>query len=78
MLAEHTLPVQQQSLKALVVEEGAEVAFHCAIHGTVTKCPLVYMSCEASDTPDLTTIRHLPKEVLEQWRERQDKYEEHD
>lgn len=42
---------QQSNLGVL---PGGGAAWHCAMHGTVTKCPFVYMSCEETDTPDHT------------------------
>jgi hypothetical protein len=48
--------VSETSQRLLVDFESEPVAFRCAIHGTVTRCPFKWMSCESSDTPDLNQI----------------------
>jgi len=38
--------------QALPIEFGNSVAFHCALHGTVTRCPWRWMDCTLDETPD--------------------------
>jgi len=38
----------------LAVAVGGGAGWHCAIHGTVTRCPFVYMTCDDDDLPTLT------------------------
>jgi len=33
-------------------ETGSKAVWHCALHGTVSRCPWLYMSCEGTDTPE--------------------------
>ena len=33
---------------------GGKTVWFCAMHGTVSRCPFRWMTCEETDTPDLT------------------------
>jgi len=36
---------------SLVEAEGSIAVWHCAIHGTRTRCAFVYMRCDCNDVP---------------------------
>lgn len=53
----------------IVVEfESGPVAFHCAIHGTVLRCPWRWMDCQATGTPDLNPRQSWPDWLDQSWR----------
>lgn len=38
-------------MQPLLIDAESPVGFHCAIHGTVTRCPYTFMACTDTEPP---------------------------